>query len=102
MKHYFISVTSYSPKNRAHGRLQEHVNNYNHKVVDEDNLEEIISNIRIMKNAINEAYPRCQNIVLFEHRHEGFDHVGVYVDSNFNFSAAIVKGFMIYEPINVQ
>ena len=99
MKHYFISVTSYSPKNRAHGRLQEHVNNYNHKVVDEDNLEEIIDNIKIITGAVNQAFPRCQDIRLQEYRYDEF--VSISVDSNFNFSAATVKGFMIDEPIPV-
>lgn len=99
MKHYFISVTSYSPKNRAHGRLQEHVNNYDHKVVDEDNLEEIIDNIKIITGAVNQAFPRCQDIKFQEYRYDEF--VSISVDSNFNFSAATVKGFMINEPINV-
>ena len=99
MKHYFISVSTHGAKNKAHLALQDHVMEYHHKLVDEDNLEEIISSIKIMKDAVNEAYPRCQDIDLCVHSYAAFDHVGVSVDSNFNMIAQMVKGFMIDEPI---
>jgi len=102
MKHYYISITTYIPKNKAHARLQEHVNNYDNKVVDENNLDEIIENIKIITNAVNEAFPRCQDIILSTYRYVDFGQVSVSVDANFSMNATQVKGFMIEEPINVQ
>jgi hypothetical protein len=102
MKHYFLLITIYIAKNKAHARLQEHVKNYDQKVVDENNLEEIIDNIKIITNAVNEAFPRCQDIVLHTHRYPEFGLLGVSVDASFYLNVTLVKGFMIDEPINVQ
>lgn len=101
MKHYFIRVTTQKPKNKAHKALQEYANQYHHKVADENNLEEIIYLLRVTTSAVNETFNKCQSIMLHVHRYDDFDHVAVYVESNFNFIANEVKGFMIEEPIPV-
>lgn len=101
MKHYFITVRCHIPKNKAHEALQNFAKKYDSLVMDEANLARVIEKLKEKTMIVNRTFTRCQDIDIREHRYARFDEVAVYVDSNFNMNANLVKGFMINEPIQV-
>lgn len=64
MKHYFIDGTFYSPKNKAHAEASEFAAQYNHVVLDEIKMEELVETFKQKVAEINEKHKRCHDIVV--------------------------------------
>ena len=67
MKQYFINATFYVTKNNAHEQAQKISMNYNHCLIDEKRLKDLIESFSRKVDAINKANKRCKDIKL-EHR----------------------------------
>lgn len=61
---YFLKIQRNQPKNKAHEELQQCVYTWNHALVDEDTLRNLLDGIRDTVQIINVKYPRCQDISL--------------------------------------
>jgi hypothetical protein len=92
MKHYFIELTSYSAKNKAHNQLQKFVTPYQHMLTDSEEKTLIKSAIKQKIKEANSDNPRCKNIELSGWHH---DNETLSVDSNFILTFKEVKSYRL-------
>ena len=72
MEHYFIEVRTYKSTNKMGLELGEFVEQeFNHKVIDEENFEcVVINSIKEKMTILEKKYPRCRpfRYVQYDHR----------------------------------
>ncbi|MCA1759069.1 MAG: hypothetical protein LC658_04795 [Bacteroidales bacterium] len=95
MKQYFIDGTFYTAKNSAHDRAQKIARYYNHCLIDEKRLEDLIDTFSRKVDEINRTNKRCKNIKLVHRKFEisGQESQHLAIDGNFYFSIQEVKRF---------
>lgn len=100
MKQYFISGTWYQTKNSAHEEAQKMAMNYNHCLIDEKRLEDLIETFKRRIDAINQANKRCKNLKLIYRKFELAEHESqlIAIESNFNLGITPVKRFELSKP----
>ena len=81
MKDYFIEVRAYKSTNKMGLELVEFVEqNFNHKVIDEENFEGVVVNLIKEKMArLEKEYPRCRPF-----RYVQYDHSDIYKNESPN------------------
>ncbi len=87
MKQYFIDATFYVTKNSAHKQAQKIAMNYNHCLIDEKRLEDLIDSFSRKVDANNKANTRCK----FEL--PGQESQLITIEGNFSLSITLVKRF---------
>lgn len=92
MKQYFLQVTCYSPKNKAHEAVQAFMMQYNKCLIDEPRLHELIQSLKDKVKEINQNFPRCQDIEVY-HRVCYDNSIHLSVESNFYFSITEVRRY---------
>jgi hypothetical protein len=95
MKQYFIDATFYVTKNSAHKQAQKIAMNYNHCLIDEKRLEDLIDSFSRKVDAINKANKHCKDI---KPEHRKFELPGqesqlITIEGNFSLSITLVKRF---------
>lgn len=97
MKQYFMDLTCYIPKNKAHEAAQEFAREYQHCLIDEEKLEEFLKTMKDKVEAINKKFTRCQNIYFhYQEFHTGT--MRAEIEGNFYFSIVEVKRHELSEP----
>jgi murein endopeptidase len=93
MKQYFISGTFFVTKNSAHEQAQKIAFYYNHCLIDEKRLEELIESFSRKVDAINKANKRCKDIKLVHRKFElpGHESQQIGIDGNFYLSIKLVE-----------
>ena len=82
---YFLTVSAYQTKNKAHEELQNFITKWQHALVDDDTLRNLLDAIHETVKVINAKYPRCQDISLMTQFHQHDNGSGiVWVDGNFH------------------
>lgn len=64
MKHYFLTIRSYQPKNKAQELLQLFIQQFDNSLADELELMKIISRIKREIEWINQTHKRCKDITI--------------------------------------
>ena len=64
MNQYFMELTCYQTKNKAHKELQQFALQYNNCLIDDEMLKEFKSDLKNQINLVNDKYPRCKTIEL--------------------------------------
>ena len=95
MNQYFIDATFYVTKNSAHEQAQKIAMNYNHCLIDEKRLEDLIESFSRKVDAINKANNRCKDIKLEYRKFElpGNESQLITIEGNFSMSITPVKRF---------
>jgi hypothetical protein len=95
MNQYFIDATFYVTKNSAHQQAQKIAMNYNHCLIDEKRLENLIESFSLKVDAINKANKRCKDIKLEHWKFElpGHESQHISIEGNFSLSITLVKRF---------
>ena len=96
MINYFIKVTSYVPKNKAHKEIQAYVKRFHHMLIDAETKELIKNSIRAKLDQVNAKYTRCQDIDLSGYL---YDHERIAIDGNFYIDIEAVKSIWLTESI---
>lgn len=89
MKQYFMEITCYSTKNKAHEELQEFARRYHHCLVNEPSLKQIKARFEEKMNQVNAAHPRCRNIELSGWKHQYTQTIAI--EGNFILSVKEIK-----------
>ena len=106
MKQYFLEIMCYQPKNKAHEELQQFVREYNHCLVDEENMVLVKSQIKQKILEVNNQHTRCQNIELSGWRNNPANE-RIAVEGNFYLDIKQVERFELtrftnMEPIEIK
>ncbi|WP_319228449.1 hypothetical protein [Draconibacterium orientale] len=96
MKHYYLELTTYLTKNKAHEELQQFVLQYHQNLVDSKELAETKVSIKKKLKEVNEKYPRCHDLVLSGWKYQS---ESIAVDGNFILSFCPIKTYRLVEPI---
>lgn len=98
MKQYFMDLTCFIPKNKAHEAAQEFARQYQHCLIDEENLnEEFFPTLKKTVEAINKKFTRCANIYFhYQEFHTGT--MRAEIEGNFYFSIVEVKRYELHKP----
>lgn len=96
MKHYFIGLTTYSPKNKAHQELQKFVTPYKGTLTDAKERVLIKSAIKQKIQEVNDDHSRCHNIQLSGWIYE---NETIAVDGNFILTFKEVEDYQLSEDI---
>ena len=90
MKH-FLKITRNQVKNKANEELQNWVLTWNHALVDDANLTNLLDGMRDTIKIINSKYLRCQDITLMTQFYP-HDPCGIiWVEGNFQISVMKVQ-----------
>jgi hypothetical protein len=100
MKQYFIDGTFYTTKNSAHKQAQKIARNYNHCLIDEKRLEDLIESFTRKVYEINRTNKRCKNIELVHRKFELLEHESQHltIDGNFSLDITPVKRVEFAKP----
>ncbi|WP_297095542.1 hypothetical protein [uncultured Draconibacterium sp.] len=96
MKHYYLDIRLWQPKNRANEAMQQVVKDYSCCVVDEGKLQEIKESLKEITTIINEQYPRCSDMKFhyIDHRKmHGGQLMGI--EDNFQISITDIRDFIL-------
>lgn len=93
MKVYFMDLTCYIPKNKAHEAAQEFARLYSDCLIDEQMLNmDFLKILKVKVEEINKKFTRCENIFFsYQEFHAGT--IRVSIEGNFYFSITEVKRF---------
>ncbi len=100
MKQYFIDATFYVTKNSTHEQAQKIAMNYNHCLIDEKRLVDLIESFSRKADAINKANKRCKDIKLEYRKFElpGHESQLITIEGNFSLSITPVERFELSKP----
>ena len=95
MNQYFIDATFYVTKNSAHQQAQKIAMNYNHCLIDEKRLEDLIESFSRKVDAINKSNKRCKDIKLEYRKFDlsGHESQQIGIEGNFYLSIKPVERF---------
>ncbi len=100
MKHYFLEVRSWQPKNKANAIMNEIAQTYNHYLVDESELVKLTIYLSSETDRINELNPRCKDMKFYTRDWMKMDGGRMMaIDDNFQISITEVKRYLITKPI---
>lgn len=110
MKDYFIEVRAYKSTNKMGLELGEFVEQeFNHKVIDEENFEcVVINSIKEKMTILEKKYPRCRPFRYVQYDHSDLhkkESPNIYVkpESNFNDNAVFsLDTTVIRNKVNVE
>lgn len=110
MKHYFIEVRTYKSTNKMGLELGEFVEQeFNHKVIDEENFEcVVINSIKEKMTILEKKYPRCRPFRYVQYDHSDLhkkESPNIYVKPEGNFNDNVVFSLdttVIRNKVNVE
>ena len=110
MKHYFIEVRTYKSTNKMGLELGEFVEQeFNHKVIDEENFEcVVINSIKEKMTILERKYPRCRPFRYVQYDHSDLhkkESPNIYVKPESNFNDNVVFSLdttVIRNKVNVE
>ena len=109
-KNYFIEVRTYKSTNKMGLELGEFVEQeFNHKVIDEENFESVVINTIKEKMAILESkYPRCKPFRYVQYNHSDLykkESPNIYVKPESTFNDNVIFSLdttVIRNKVNVE
>lgn len=110
MKDYFIEVRAYKSTNKMGLELGEFVEQeFNHKVIDEENFEcVVINSIKEKMTILEKKYPRCRQFRYVQYDHSDLhkkESPNIYVKPESNFNDNVVFSLdttVIRNKVNVE
>lgn len=110
MEHYFIEVRTYKSTNKMGLELGEFVEQeFNHKVIDEENFEcVVINSIKEKMTILEKKYPRCRPFRYVQYDHSDLhkkESPNIYVKPESGFNDNVVFSLdtaVIRNKVNVE
>lgn len=110
MKHYFIEVRTYKSTNKMGLELGEFVEQeFDHKVIDEENFEcVVINSIKEKMTILEKKYPHCRPFRYVQYDHSDLhkkESPNIYVKPESNFNDNVVFSLdttVIRNKVNVE
>lgn len=100
MRHYFLNIKLWQPKNKANAIMSEIAHTYNHYLVDEVELKKLEEHLRDETERVNQLHPRCTDM---EFRVRNFiindGSMLMAIEDNFQISVTQVEQYMLTEPV---